>query len=159
MKKRMVYQEQRAFINLQGAVNLAKAQEEDLSHRINSIPGAKRYLHSGIGMLNKVIELLNDTVPQEQQDHFRMQKATLKMIVGIKAQMPRDKNAEFGRWLSFNLLDIVADAIKECCCTCTIGDPQQQKQCKYARLLEVLPTDKPDENAPGCGYFAIWGGF
>ena len=29
----------------------------------------------------------------------------------------------------------------------------------YAKLLDELPTTQPDEDAPGCGYFTIWGGF
>ncbi len=78
------------------------------------------------------------------------------MTVGITAQQPRNRDSNFGRWLSFNDLDVVADAIRECCRVCVIEDPQQQKQCPYCKLLEKLPTDKPDEHATGCGYFAIW---
>ena len=158
MNKRMVSREQQAFLNLQAAANMAKAQEDSLARRMEWVPGAKKYLRSGIGMINKAIGLLNESVPPEQLDHFERQKESLKMIVGIPAKLPRDSDAEFGRWLSFRELDVVATAIKECCRACTIDDPQEQKQCIFCKLLEVLPTDKPDENATGCGYFTIWGG-
>lgn len=157
--KRMAYAEQQAYFKLRAAAKMAACQEEDLSRRMQNMPGAKKYLRSGVGMLNKLVSDLDSTIPPEQREHFSRQENSLRMIVGIKAQMPRDSDAEFGRWLSFHELDVVATAIRECCRACAIDDPQQQKQCKYARLLEVLPTDKPDENAPGCGYFAIWGGF
>lgn len=83
----------------------------------------------------------------------------LRMIVGIKAQMPRDPDAEHGRFLSFHQLDVVANAIRECCRVCDLTDTAQQAKCPYAKLLDELPTTKPDEDAPGCGYFTIWGGF
>lgn len=156
MSKRLVSTEQMAFINLQAAVNMAKAQEEKLARRLDMIPGARRYLRSGIGMLNKLVQEINATLPFEQLDHLDRQKSYTKFIVGVKAQLPRDPDMEFGRHLSFKELDIVATAIRECCRICTIDDPQQQKQCPFCRLLEVLPTDKPDENAGGCGYFEMW---
>lgn len=157
--KRMAAKEQQAFLNMQAAIQMIKNQEPELERRISGISGAKRFLHSGTGMLDKLIKQLNDTLPPEQIDHFERQKETLKMIVGVKAQMPRDSDAEHGRWLSFHQLDVVATAIRECCLSCSITDPQQQKQCMFCKLLDVLPTDKPDENATGCGYFTIWGGF
>lgn len=156
MSKRLVSSEQMAFINLQAAVNMAKVQEEKLARRIDMIPGAKRYLRSGIGMLNKLVHETNATLPIEQLDHLDRQKGYTKFTIGVKAQLPRDPDREFGRHLSFKELDIVATAIRECCRICTTDDPQQQKQCPFCKLLEVLPTDKPDENARGCGYFEMW---
>lgn len=156
MSKRLVSTEQMAFINLQAAVNMAKVQEEKLARRLDMIPGAKRYLRSGIGMLNKLVQEINATLPIEQLDHLDRQKGYTKFIVGVKAQLPRDPDSEFGRHLSFKELDVVATAIRECCRICTTDDPQQQKQCPFCKLLEVLPTDKPDENARGCGYFEMW---
>lgn len=157
--RRMAAKEQTAFLNMQAAIRMIKTQEPNLEHRISGIPGAKRFLHSSIGMLDKLISQLNDTLPQEQIDHFERQKETLKMIVGIKAQMPRDPDAEFGQWLSYKDLDVVTTAIRECCLTCNISNPQDQKKCMYAKLMEKLPTDKSDEAAVGCGYFTIWRGF
>lgn len=159
MNKRMVAAEQAAYLNLLAAVNLAGKQEPGLAKRISATPGAKRCLHSGLGMLRRFFIDMDRTIPPEQLEHFEKQKQGLRMIVGIKAQMPRDADAEHGRFLSYKQLDVVATAIRECCRMCSVSDPQQQKQCPYAKLLDVLPTTKPDESAPGCGYFTIWGGF
>ena len=85
------------------------------------------------------------------------QLSGLYMSVGVKNVISgQNRDNEVGRLLTFNELDVVADAIRECCRTCSIDDPQQQKQCRYCKLLDTLPTDKPDEAARGCGYFAIW---
>ena len=157
MRKRMVSKEQQAFLNLQAAVNMARIQEADLSGRLAGVGRAKQCFRSGLGMLERCIMKINDSVPELQLEHFERQKVGLKMIVGIKAQLPRCPDAEFGRWLSFTELDVVATAIREACRTCTIDDPQEQRRCPFGKLLEVLPTNKPDEYAPGCGYFTIWG--
>ena len=156
--KRLVSAEQSAYQNLKAAAKMAALQEAALTRRMAGIPNARKYLRGGIGMLNKLIQEIDATMPEEQHEHLARQADTLRMIAGVKAQMPRDSDAEFGRWLSFKELNVVATAIRECCYACTTDDPQQQKQCIFCKLLEVLPTDKPDENAPGCGYFAIWGG-
>lgn len=156
MAKRMASDEQSAYLSLRAAINMANAQEETLSRRMEGIPGAKRYLHSGLGMLRKLVAGLDSTIPPEQYDHFERQIPTLKMIIGIKAQLPRNYDQECGRWLSFEQLDVVTTAIRECCLVCNITDPQDQKQCMYRKLLDVLPSDKPDEDARGCGYFTMW---
>ena len=154
--KRLVSSEQMAFINLQAAVQVIKKQKEKLSGRLKMIPGGKRFLHTGTGMLDRLIREINATMPKEQFDHMERQKGYTKFIVGTKAALPRDPDREFGRWLSFKELDVVATAVRQCCMVCGIDDPQQQRQCPFCKLMEVLPTDKSDENASGCGYFAIW---
>jgi hypothetical protein len=158
-EKRMVAAEQAAYLNLLAAIHTAKKQEEALARRMSKLPNAKRCMHSGIGMLNRLMVDIDATIPAEQKAHFERQKQGLRMIVGIKAQMPRDPDAEHGRFLSFKQLDVVANAIRECCRVCDLTDAVQQAKCPYAKLLDELPTTKPDEDAPGCGYFTIWGGF
>ncbi|MBP3404738.1 MAG: hypothetical protein J6N18_01435 [Kiritimatiellae bacterium] len=154
--KRLVSAEQMAFLNLQAAVRVIGKQEDALGNRLAMVPGGKRYLHTGTGMLNRLIKEIEGTMPPEQLEHLNRQKAYTRFIISTKAVIPRCPDKEFGRWLSFKELDVVASAIRECCRTCTLDNPQDQKQCPYCKLLEVLPTDKSDENAPGCGYFSIW---
>lgn len=154
-KKRMVSNEQHEFINILGCVSQL-ALTDSIEKRIKSIPrGWFRYK----GALTNLATLINDltmSMPEKQMLHIKKQLPAIKMTVGVKAQMPRDHDAEYGRWLSFNDLNVVATAIRECCRTCAIEDPQEQKKCVYCKLLDVLPTDKPDENSNGCGYFYIW---
>lgn len=53
-------------------------------------------------------------------------------------------------------LAVATKAIREQCALCTIEDPAQQAQCPYGKLLDVLPVDKIDEDARGCGWFHSW---
>lgn len=154
--KRMTANEQKGYIDLLGIISKMAFLEDDLGKRISAVNrGNFRYK----GSLSNLVRLSNDilrTAPPEQQEHIRRQLPAIRMIVGTTAQLPRNYDAEYGRWLSFNDLDIVAAAIRECCRTCNLDDPQQQKQCQYRKLLDTLPTMKPDESARGCGYFTIW---
>ena len=155
-KKRMVSNEQKKFVDLLGAVSLLAFVEDDLKDRMKRIPRAWWRYRSALSQLARLSNDLTGSMPDEQVQHFRRQLPAIKMTVGVKAQLPRDYDAEYGRWLSFNDLNVVTTAIRECCRTCSIDDPQQQKQCPFCKLMEVIPTDKPDERSNGCGYFAIW---
>lgn len=155
-EKRMVSSEQKQLINLFGCISQLAFLDDGIGQRMKSIPRAMfRYK----GAMSNLVRLSNDltlSMPAEQRMHIRRQLPSIRMIVGTTAQLPRNYDSTYGRWLSFEQLDVVASAIRECCLACTIDDPQQQKQCPYCKLLDVLPTDKPDESATGCGYFSIW---
>lgn len=124
-------QEQKGMINLLGIISQAAFLEDEIGRRIDCVPRGKfRYK----GALSSLIRLANDltrTMPEEQQRHLRRQLPAIRMIVGATAQLPRNCDSTYGRWLSFNELDVVAMAIRGCYCVCTVEDPQQQKQCMY----------------------------
>ena len=140
-EKRMVSAEQKAYIDLLGAISRLAYIEDGMGRRLKSIPRAMFRLK---GATSNLMSLSADIL------------GGLRVITGISAQMPRDADGTFGRWLSFKDLDVVATAIRECCRTCTTEDPQEQKKCMFCKLLDILPTEKPDEGARGCGYFTIW---
>lgn len=155
--KRMVAAEQRATLELHAIIAQMKFIEDGVGPRIKRLRGGMGLLHSSRGLLTKLANELVLSTPKEQQEHMGRQLAGLYMHIGVKDNIAQQKrNAENGRHMTFNELDVVADAIRECCMHCTINDPQEQKKCKYCKLLEVLPTNKTDEDARGCGYFAIW---
>lgn len=157
MEKRMVSTEQKALLELHAIIAQSAFVERALEKRIAGIKGAKGWLHSAQSLLTKLANELSGSAPEEQRKHLGRQLVGLYMHVGVRDKYAEKKrDATGGRLLSFNELDVVATAIRECCRTCTIDDPQQQKQCPYCKLLESLPTDKPDENARGCGFFAMW---
>lgn len=156
-KKRMVANEQKAFLELHAVIGQSGFVEEGLQRRINSIKGARGWMHSAQALLAKVANELTMTLPDEQREHLRRQLVGLYMHVGVQDKIANQKRAsEGGRFMTFKELDVVADALRECCRMCSIDDPQQQKQCQYCKLLESLPTNKPDEDARGCGFFTMW---
>lgn len=156
-KKRMVYAEQKAFLELHAVISQMGFVIQGLERRIGSIKGVKGYINSAIALLTKAANEMTLTLPDEQRAHLRRQLIGLYMHVGIRDKFAEAKrNAKSGRLMSYEELDVVADAVRECCRFCNINDPQQQKQCKFCKLMDSLPVDKPDEDATGCGYFAMW---
>lgn len=156
-KKRMVANEQKAFLELHAVIGQSGFVEQGLEQRIGNIKGAKGWLHSAQALLTKVANELTFTLPDEQRDHLSRQLRGLYMHVGVQDKISNQKRASTGgRFMSFAEMDIVADALRECCRFCAIEDPQQQRQCKFCKLLESLPTNKPDEDARGCGFFTMW---
>lgn len=156
-KKRMVANEQKGYLELHAVIAQSGLAEELIQRRIASIPGAKGWLHSAQALMTKVANELTRTLPDEQRDHLSRQLVGLYMHVGVQDKIANQKRTGTGgRLMTFKELDVVADALRECCRMCSIEDPQQQKQCKYCKLLESLPTNKPDEDARGCGYFTMW---
>ena len=154
--KRMVSAEQKEFINLLGVLSQLVFVQDGLERRMRTIPRAWWRYKGALANLARLANDLTRSMPKKQQDHFKRQLPAIKMIVGVRSQLPRNYDSAHGRWLSFEDLNVVATAIRNCCLTCSINDPQEQKQCPYCKLLEVLPTDKPDESSNGCGYFTIW---
>ena len=117
----------------------------------------KGYINSSIALLAKAANEMTRTLPDEQREHLRRQLIGLYMHVGVRDPIANQKRTGTGgRLMTFTELDVVTDAIRECCRVCTIDDPQQQRKCKYCKLLESLPTNKADEHAKGCGYFSVW---
>ena len=156
-EKRMVSAEQRATLELHAIIAQMKFIEDGVGQRIKRIKGGMGLLHSSRGLLTRLANELVLSAPLEQQKHLGRQLVGLYMNIGVRDKIAQQKrDGEIGRLMTFNELDVVADAIRECCRMCTIDDPQEQKKCKYCRLMNVLPTNKPDENARGCGWFTAW---
>ncbi len=156
-EKRMVSAEQRSTLELHAVIRQLSYIEEGVGPRIKRIKGGMRLLHTAKGLLVRLANELALSAPKEQQEHMGRQLAGIYMHIGVRDKIGQQKrNGEIGRLMTFNELDVVADAIRECCRMCTIDDPQEQKKCKYCRLMNVLPTNKPDESARGCGWFTAW---
>ena len=156
-KKRMVSSEQRGFLELHAVIGQSGLAEELIQKRLAQIPGAKGWLHSAQALMAKVANELTKTLPDEQRDHLCRQLHGLYMHVGVQDKIANQKRTGTGgRFMNYTELDTIADALRECCRFCTIEDVQQQRQCKFCKLMESLPTNKPDEDARGCGYFTMW---
>lgn len=157
MLKRMVSDEQSGLLELHAVISQMGISEKKLERRIASTPNASKRIHTCIRMLTNLVNSLALTAPVEQRAHLGRQLIGLYMHIGVKDKISMQRrDSEIGRLLTYTELDVVADAIRECCRTCTIEDPQQQKTCKYCKLLDALPIDKPDEASNGCGYFSMW---
>lgn len=154
--KRMVRDEQTKLYQLLGMIDLCESVNEGLDRRLKMLPRGTARLKQAKSLIAKLAFDVMNTAPLEQRKHIRDQVRYIEIMTGVKAQMPRDPESTFGHFLNFHQLAIVTKAIQEQCSLCTIEDPAQQAKCPYSKLLDILPMDKMDENALGCGWFHKW---
>ena len=154
--RRMVSGEQTKMYQLLGMIDLCESVMEGLDRRLKMVPRGTARITQAKSLIAKLAFDVISTAPIEQRKHMREQITGFTILTGIKAQMPRDPEATFGQFLSFHQLKVVTKAIQEQCSLCAIEDPAEQARCPYAKLMDVLPVDKIDENAKGCGWFHKW---
>ena len=154
--KRMVRDEQTKLYQLLGMIDLCKSVSEGLDRRLKMVPRGTARMSQAKSLIAKLAFDVINTAPVEQRKYMRDQLPYIEIMTGVKAQMPRDPESAFGQFLNFKQLAVVTKAIQEQCSLCTIEDPAQQAKCPYSKLLDILPMDKIDENALGCGWFHKW---
>lgn len=151
-QKRMNASEQSAHLEIIACVAALRRVSRNLT-RLNDIKRGKFWLNGAITSLQNLSNALDATIPDGQHESLRRQIHNLRFHVGVTS-IANQYNADYGRWLSFNQLDIVGDALKNVCMMCT-KNTQEQRQCPYAKLMDSLPIDKPDDHSNGCGYFGL----
>lgn len=154
--KRMVKIEQIRCFELLAMIDMSGVVQADMERRLNMVPrGMARIKHARSIIAKLAFDVLG-TIPIEQREHMVQQIEGLQTFVGIKAQLPTNPDSTFGYFLSRDNLEIVHKALREQCMLCTAEDPSEQAKCPYAKVLNVLPIDKQDEDAKGCGWFHSW---
>ena len=153
---RMVRDEQTKMYQLLGMADLCDSVAEGLDRRLKMVPRGTARMKQAKSLITKLAFDVINTAPLEQRAYMRDQLAGMEIMTGIKAKMPRDPNATYGQFLNFHQLAIVSKAVQEQCSLCVIEDPAEQAKCPYKKLLDILPVDKMDENAKGCGWFHSW---
>lgn len=155
--KRMVKDEQLALMQLLSMIDVSRIIMERLERRLQAIPRGIARIKTVRSLVSRLSLDILDTMPIEQREHMQNQVKGLTTITGVRSQLPRDYDATYGLFLNNDQLAIIGDALHEQCMLCTTEDPGKQAKCPYARVLNVLPMDKLDEGAPGCGWFNNWG--
>ena len=125
---------------------------EKLEPLTERIKGIKAYgmLKGAHGMIGKIIDQLEDTMPDHQfAAHIRNCKT---MEYGIYIKRPSKINLDDGLWLSYAAANQIAGAAKEYCLTCT-KNPQEMRSCKLHKALDELPLIHDDCNNRSCPYF------
>ena len=104
--------------------------------------------------LGRLLNGLYAGVPYEQLNTLSHNIKMSAMHIGVHLKGRRDADQQdYGMILSWEQLGELGRAAMEKCVTCSL-DPQQQRQCPLARVLDQLPGSK-NERSNGCGYFVI----
>ena len=155
--KRMVKDEQLAMFQLLSMMDLTRLIMQGLERRLQRLPRGMAQIKTIRSLVSKLSLELLDTIPIEQREHMVNQIKGLVTLTAIRGQLPMNEDRIFGLFLNNEQLATAGAALKEQCMLCTTEDPGEQAKCPYAKLLNVMPMDKLDEDVPGCGWFNNWG--
>lgn len=102
--------------------------------------------------LGRVLRGIYNTVPYEQLAHLSRNIKLSSVHVGVYVK-GRSQEKECGMCLSWEQIGVLMDATREKCLVCNL-DPQEQRKCPLAKVLDEFPTDKY-EQGKGCGYYGL----
>ena len=149
-KKRLSATEQQGLMDLFVTINALK-DSEDVDRRLGEIKGATAIRNGALGMVRKTVEVIMNSMPDEQRISFTRNLRTLRYYKAVASPNGRDYKDD-GRWLSYDALDTLCEAAQDRCLLCQ-KNRQEQRQCPLAKALDELPCNKADERAEGCRYF------
>lgn len=148
-QKRLGSTEINAMLDL-FAAQKAMSRAEPLEKRLRMLPRGWQRFKSVQGQLEKLIALVEVSMPREQMCSLERNVSTLAYCLSVRSPAGKS-NADNGRWLSAEAIDEMCEAANEKCLMCT-KDVQEQRKCKLAKALDELPMRKVDENHHGCRY-------
>lgn len=152
-QKRMSADERTAHLHIIACMVALGKAEKMLERRLPMVNRGRFWIRGAIKSLRSLSDALDATIPDNQHESIRLQIQTLQLVVGSK-NTPNRNDSEYGFWLSYNDLDLVGNALKNCCLMCN-KNAQEQRSCPYAKLMDKLPLDKVNERSVGCGYFGL----
>lgn len=153
-KQRLTHDEYDAFVSLKGAQAVLRSPTvlPRLKDRLKGIKYGSRDAALVVRTLDRLVDALQDTVPDKQSDTLERNLAQSELYVGVRTTRKFDKS-DYGMVLSWDQLNALREAAREKCVMCTL-DTQEQRKCPLAKLLDALPGER-NENARGCGYYGI----
>lgn len=150
--KRMNALEQASHLEIIACIAALNRAARNLT-RVGEIKRGNFWLKGAITSLNNLSNALDATIPDDQHESLCRQISNLQFSIGVTSASSQ-YNKNYGRWLSFNQLDLVGEALQNTCFTCN-KDVQEQRKCPYAKLMDSLPIDQPNPNSSGCKYFGL----
>lgn len=150
-RKRLHSNERVALMHLFAGMQAMLEAKDGIERRANSIPKCKGLLASAKGMLGKALDMIMDTMPEDQLRSIRRNLGDLRYWISIKPAAGKNFS-EDGMWLSYNALDSICAATKDHCLMCS-KSIEEQRKCELQKALDELPCAKADEEAHGCRYY------
>lgn len=153
-KQRLTHDEYDAFVSLKGAQAVLRSPVvlPRLKDRLKGIKYGSRDAALAARTLDRLVDRMHDTVPDKQAATLDRNLEMSELYVGVRTTRRFDKT-EYGMILSWNQINLLREAAREKCVTCSL-DITDQRRCPLKKLLDELPGER-DENARGCGYYGI----
>lgn len=153
-RKRISHDEYDALIALEAVHAVLESPKTwpVLAERLKGVKYGARDKGMLTSALGRVLKEMYNTVPYEQLAHLSRNIKLAGVNVGVHIK-GRSKESEYGMLLSWEQIDALMDATREKCLVCTL-DPQEQRKCPLAKVLDEFPSNK-NEHGKGCGYYVL----
>lgn len=153
-RKRISRDEYDALTSLEAvhAVLESKKVQPVLAERFKSVRYAARDYAMLTSALGRLLRNVYNTVPYEQLKNLSHNIKLTAVHVGVHIK-GRTQDSEYGMCLSWNQISELMKAASETCLVCDL-DPQEQRKCPLAKVLNELPGRK-NENSTGCGWYGL----
>lgn len=153
-KKRLTHEEYDALIGLEAvhAVLMSKSTWPVLEERVRCIKYGLRDKALLNNVLGRLIKALYMDVPYEQLKSLSNNLKMSELRVGVKTTR-KHAQTDYGMLLSWEQFNTLGKAAMEKCVTCSLN-PQEQRQCPLAKILDELPGEKY-KNTNGCGWYGL----
>ncbi len=154
-KIRMTASDREALIRLNIAYEILETEGEHLDRRFRAIEGGRRDLGMLKAKINKLMERVIDTIPDDQLKTYINSLKMASYTVGIKkpGNMGRDEK-NYGMWLSYDVINALLCGCHDHCMMCP-SDKSARMSCKLRKALTSIPNDAPERSDGDCPFYTI----
>ena len=152
--KRLSASERDALSGLNVTMMIMGQIPELLAERTRSIRYAKRDLAMIARRIEKLLEKYVQTIPPEQLKTYRNYLRMCSYAIGVKGPATRDRNDEFGMWVSWNELNALMEGCHDKCLMCP-ADKNAARSCQLRKALDIIPNDVDHNSDSICPYSLV----
>lgn len=154
-KIKLTASEREALIRLNIALEILDTEGQHIDRRIRQISGGKRDMGLLKSKINRLMEAVVDTIPDDQLMTYIRSLKMASYTVGIKKPGHMGRNEkDYGMWLSYEIINALLSGCHDHCIMCP-ADKAQRRACKLRKALETIPNDAPDRDDGDCPFYTI----
>ena len=154
-KIRLTASDRESLIRLNVAYEILDTEGKQLNRRFRAINGGNRDLGMLKAKIQKLMEKVIDTIPDDQLMTYIRSLKMASYTVGIKKPGPMGRNEkDYGMWLPYEVINAMLAGCHDHCMMCP-GDLAERRACKLRRALETIPNDAADREDGDCPFYTL----
>lgn len=154
-KIRLTASDRESLIRLNVAYEIMETEGGQLDRRLRVINGGKRDYGLIKSRINKLMEGIVDTIPDDQLKTYINSLKMASYTIGIKKPGTMGRNEkDYGMWLSYEVINSLLSGCHDHCMMCP-SDKAERRACKLRKALATIPNDAPDRNDGDCPFYTL----
>lgn len=154
-KIRLTASDRESLIRLNVAYEILATEGKQLDRRLQAIQGGKRDYGLLKSKINKLMENMTDTIPDDQLMTYMRSLQMASYTVGIKKPATGgNRDRDYGMWLSYGVINALLGGCHDHCMICP-SDKAERRACELRKALATIPNDAPDRNDGDCPFYTL----